>query len=147
MRRCGFIARSILINLWYVIIILSCGDWQFSRRPACDGPSLQRPSMARRRQSMVKWLHDLHLTHPLGERPACPWQGKNISRQGASAEKGTNNETTGLYDDKAINSLMLFTPLGLWRPRKTHCPQAEGEYISSTMMSSMLILNYKYVLY
>ena len=25
--------------------------------------------------------------------------------------KSVNNETTGLYDDKAINSLMLFTPL------------------------------------
>ena len=78
-RRCGFIARYILILM--VCIILSCGDWQFSCRPNCDGPGLQRPSMARRRQSMVKWLHDLHLTHPLRERPACPWQGKNISHK------------------------------------------------------------------
>ena len=81
MRRCGFIARSILINLWYVIIILSCGDWQFSRRPACDGPGLQRPSMARRRQSRVKWLHDLHLTHPLRERPVRGHPGKEYISQ------------------------------------------------------------------
>jgi hypothetical protein len=91
--------------------VSSCGDWQFSRRPACDGPGLQRPS-----NRLAVGNRGLN---------GCMTCTSHIRFESVLHVRGREK----VYRYYISQDFVLGYVVGLKWPRRTRCPQAEGEYI------------------